>query len=577
MCRYSVTLVLTLLCITTGADAQTKKRLDITAATVFLRAAELSSTASVELAKGDNELLFTNVAANVNASSIMINATNGVSAGSVIFQNNYVKTAVTSARIDMLNDSIRTLTKQRELTALKLAVVDRQIALLDPNKVSDEPKERSVAETANLLDLVGNRLENYLLQKNKLDEMIGKINATIGTLNTLIQEEQNKGVLEGGRLLIKLYANEACTSTITITYVTPNAGWSPIYDLIAENTSKPLKLYYKANVFQNTGTKWDNVHLTLSTGDPNEGIQMPTLTPWYAGIYVPQPVAYGQPAQPNKGNTYNNNEIRALATTEVADIASLSPGIYQRQRGSGVSIAGARRAGTTYVVDGVEVQNIGEVQSTMSEYVAVNGGGMNTTFDIDLPYTIPSDENKHLVAIKKYDIPATFRHYAVPKMDKDAFLQAEIVNWAELDLLPSQANIFYDGTYVGQGYFDTRIIKDTMLVSLGRDKKVVVRRDLDTKKRSAHTIGANVRETYAYTINIRNTRKQAIDMVVYDQVPLSNNSDLVIESKEIGGGTEDETTGFVKWVFTTAPNESKKLSLAYTLKYPKMRTVTGMR
>ena len=581
MCRYSLHLVLAiLLCFPAIAGAQTKQKLTITAATVFLRGAELTATATLDLFKGDNEVLFTNVAANVNTSSVMINATNGVSAGGVIFQNNYVRTEVASARINTLRDSIKTLTKAREVTSLKQTVISRQIALLDPEHLPDEAKVRTVAETANLLDLVGNRLENYLVQKNKLDETIAAINTSIAALEAQIREEQEKGVLQGGRLLVKLYANEACNTSITISYVTPNAGWSPIYDLIAENTTKPLKLYYKANVFQNTGAKWDNIRLTLSTGDPNEGIQMPVLTPWYAGIYVPQPVTYGQPApsQQQARTTYGAAEIKTLATTEVTDIGSLTPGVYQSLRGKGVSISGARRTGTQYIIDGVQVQNIGgEAQSTMSEYVAVNGSGMTTTFDIDIPYTIPSDENKHLVAIKNYNIPATFRHYAIPKLDKDAFLQAEIVNWAELDLLPSQANIFYDGTYVGQGYFDTRIIKDTMLVSFGRDKKVIVKRELDAKKRSAHTIGANVRETYAYTIAIRNTRKQPIDMVVYDQVPLSNNSDLVIESKDTGGGDMDETTGFVKWTFTTPPNESKKLSLGYTLKYPKMKTVTGMR
>ncbi|GAA4461442.1 DUF4139 domain-containing protein [Nemorincola caseinilytica] len=532
------------------------------------------SCTTVQLVKGDNEILFTNVATNVNTSSIMVNATNGVSAGSVIFQNNYVRTEVPSQRVSMLQDSIKALTRTRTLAELKLTVVNKQIALLAPDRTPADTKERPVAETANLLDLIDKKLETYLVQKNKLNETISGINDNIAILNTQIREEQDKGVIEGGRLLIKLYATETGPSNITITYVTPNAGWAPVYDLIAENTTRPLQLYYKANVFQNSGTKWENVRLALSTGNPTEGIEMPVMTPWYAGIYVPQPVAYAQPAasQPQQNRTtYDARDIKTLATTEIADIATLTPGIYQAQRGKGTSIAGARKTGTLYIVDGVQVQNIGEegIQSTMSQYVAVDGGGMNTTYDIEVPYTIPADANMHLVAIKKYDVPASFRHYAIPRLDKDAFLQAEIVNWAELDLMPAQANIFYDGTYVGQGYFDTRIIKDTMLVSLGRDKKVMVKRELDAKKRSAHTIGTNVRETYAYTINVRNTRKQPINMIVYDQMPLSNNNDLTIESKETGDGALDERTGFVKWTFTAAPNESRKLSLGYTLKYPK--------
>jgi len=128
-------------------------------------------------------------------------------------------------------------------------------------------------------------------------------------------------------------------------------------------------------------------------------------------------------------------------------------------------------------------------ESSMNQYVSVDNAGINTSFDIDLPYTIPSDGQQHLVAVKKFGLPATYSYYAVPKLDKDAFLQAHITNWEELNLLPGQTNIFYEGTYVGQGNIDVRNVKDTMDISLGRDKKIVVKRDRDTKLRSVKQLG----------------------------------------------------------------------------------------
>src|SRR5690606_25436818 len=139
-----------------------------------------------------------------------------------------------------------------------------------------------------------------------------------------------------------------------------------------------------------------------------------------------------------------------------------------------------------------------------------------------LPYTIPSDGKQHNVAVKTAQLNATYRYYTVPKLDRDAFLQARITGWEDLNLLPASTNIFYEGTYVGQGYIDVRNVKDTMNLSLGRDKKIVVRRERDKELRTVKTIGSNVKETYVYKISVRNTRNKAIDVVVMDQVPISN-------------------------------------------------------
>ncbi len=215
--------------------------------------------------------------------------------------------------------------------------------------------------------------------------------------------------------------------------------------------------------------------------------------------------------------------------------------------------------------------------TSINNYVSVDNAGINTSFDIDLPYTIPSDGQQHLVAIKKYELPATYRYYAVPKLDKDAFLQAQVTNWEDLNLLPGQTNIFYEGTYVGQGTIDVRNVKDTMTISLGRDKKIVVKRERDMKLRSVKTIGTNVRETFVYNITVRNTRKENINLIIEDQQPVSNDKDILIEDKDTGGSEYDELTGAMKWTLSLNANETKKVEFGYTIKYPKGKTVDNLR
>ncbi len=64
------------------------------------------------------------------------------------------------------------------------------------------------------------------------------------------------------------------------------------------------------------------------------------------------------------GQTLSSTDIKQLAVNQTGDIAGLTAGTYVAKRGEGLSIGGARKTGTLYVIDGVQVQNIGENANT---------------------------------------------------------------------------------------------------------------------------------------------------------------------------------------------------------------------
>lgn len=514
--------------------AQTRQSVDIKHATIFLNGAELSSSTKINLPQGETEILFTNIAGNVNQQSLNIGADNGVVIQSATFQNNFLVAETLSPRGKAIKDSIQMVEDGRAGTNNMLAVTNEQIAILSQNKqVSGANSGLSVAELTKMLDLVKTRLAGLLADKDKLNATLRKTDERLALLRMQLEEEKKKDFQPGGQLLVKFYAPSATSSDVNISYVVPNAGWSPSYDLRVEDLKNPVKLFYKANVYQNSGVKWDKIKISLSTGNPSEGAQAPALQPWYLSFY--NPIAYGEGYK----NSYQNQAApRAKALMEIAASEDAAPA------------AGA-----------------------LNNYVQVNNSGISTTFDIDLPYTIPTDGQSHLVSVKSYELPATYRYFAVPKMDRDAFLQAQITNWEDLNLLPATTNIFYEGSYVGQGYIDMRNTKDTMNISLGRDKKIIIRRERDKELRSVKTIGTNVKESFAYNISIRNTRKEAINITLLEQLPISNDKDIVIEDTETSGGTLEETTGEVKWVLSVKPNETAKKKIAFTVKYPKGKTI----
>jgi uncharacterized protein (TIGR02231 family) len=193
----------------------------------------------------------------------------------------------------------------------------------------------------------------------------------------------------------------------------------------------------------------------------------------------------------------------------------------------------------------------------------------SVSFRIDIPYSIPSDGKQYAVDMQEYAIPAYYQYSCVPKLDTDAFLTAKITGWEEYNLLAGEANLFFEGTYLGKSLLDVGQTTDTLTLSLGRDKNITVSRTKVEAFTSKQFIGANRRDAKAWEITIRNKKAQAINLVVYDQFPVSTWSEITIERQEAPGATVDEITGKLTWQFTLPPADARKLNVGYTVTYPK--------
>ncbi|MGC9344001.1 MAG: DUF4139 domain-containing protein, partial [Bacteroidales bacterium] len=172
-----------------------------------------------------------------------------------------------------------------------------------------------------------------------------------------------------------------------------------------------------------------------------------------------------------------------------------------------------------------------------------------------------------------YELPAIYQYYSVPKIDKDAFLIANIVDWEQYNLLEGEANIFFEDTYVGKTLLDVRFASDTLEISLGRDKMISVEREKIKDFSSKQFIGTKKEETRAWKTTIRNNKNQAINMILLDQVPVSTLEEIEVTVDEKSGGKLDEETGVIKWEFSLEPGKSKEFNLRYSVKYQKNRTL----
>jgi uncharacterized protein (TIGR02231 family) len=380
----------------------------------------------------------------------------------------------------------------------------------------------------------GYKLLDLNAKENKHQQLLQKLQMRLSNI------EGNNATNPSAIDIVLLVKNEA-RSDIKFSYFVSNAGWTPNYDLRSEDVNSPIDFSYKAKVFQSTGLDWEGVKLTISTGNPSVAGQLPVVNPWWLYMYDPAVMN-----QRNRKAKYRADEP--------------APAMMERQ----MSIAVDRGN------DAMGSYNNG---LTSASYTTMNTNVVNTEFVISVPYDIPSDNQGVEVVMQHESIKADYRYMCVPKLDPSAYLMAFMTNWSQYGLLAGESNIYFKGTFVGQGYIDPALANDTLQVNMGRDLSVVVNRTMVKDFCKSGSWAGKKWVTKAYDITVKNQKMSPIKMEIIDQIPMSNNSDLEVIAEEISGGVANKETGELRWLLDIGANQQVKKQLKFTVKYPKKMVV----
>ncbi len=510
----------------------------VSAAKVFLSGAQVSRTASATISTGSSMLIFTGLSQSLDPQSIQVNGKGGFSILSVNHRINYLSESPKKKEIEDLETKIKKLEKDWAYEKAMQDVWVNEEQLLNKNSsIGGQQNGLTAAQLTAVNDYVRTRLQvtktNWLAQQDKLTE-IGKEADKLRAQLAQYQSEQPQPTSE---IVVEIDAPVEVAATFTLTYFVGSAGWTPAYDLRAKSTSDPIELLMKAQVINNTNEAWEKVDLSLSSGNPTLGGNMPTLNAWV----LQQPYVLETISRKGRTRYLGSRDVEDKAPMAAPSVASGAEGYLKYEDMEATS----------------EVANTVVYNTTTVEYA------------IDAPFSVPADGMAHTVAVKTHKVPATYKHYVTPKLDKDAFLYARTTGWEDLNLIPGQANVFFEGTYVGQSYLNVQSTTDTLNVSLGRDKGVVVERIRRKSTNDKAVIGGKRTINVGFDINVRNTKAGAIDIEVRDQHPLSPQSEIEVKLEEKGDAVENEQTGQLTWNIHVEPKSTKKLGFAYSVKHPK--------
>ena len=519
---------------------QTEQRVEskITDVTVFLNKAQVTRQVSTRVSAGRSTLVISGLTAVLDQQSVQVSGKGKVVIEGISHRQNFLTDFNMPARLKSWKDSVELLQRQVQLEQSQKEILNKEEQMLLSNqKIGGTQSNLTVAELKGMSDFFRARMTDIVTTRMKHDDKIRKLNESMVRLQRQIAEQNDMYSRNTSEIVVALSAEAATAVELEVNYVVNNAGWQPVYDLRATNTKSPVQLNYKANVFQSTGEEWNNVKLTLSTANPSEGGLKPELYTWLLDFYIPQPI-YGN----RRMELQSKSAARGMSAPEEVFI----------------------------MADELKVS-----ESTAA-YVNTIQTSLNTEFAISLPYTVSSANKPTMVDIRSYEMKASYVYSVAPKLDKDAFLMAKAVGWEDFSLLPGEANIFFEGTFVSTSFIDPNSIKDTLAISLGRDKRVVVKREKLKDFSSRKTIGSNQRDTYTFEISVRNTKAESIQLIVEDQLPVSRNSQIEVISLDNGGAKYTKETGKLIWDLNLQPNETRKLQFKYEVKYPKDKQISGL-
>jgi hypothetical protein len=576
-------------------------------AIIYRSGAELTHDAKALLQQGNNELVIDGVSNGIDINSIQIKVPSAVTMAGIEFQNYYLKPNIASPRVKAMLDSIEKI--QLEISKIQTAITTT-IELLQVLKANRDIKGTqtglSVAELMKLMDYY--KIKSFELQSDLAQQntVLKKAQEQVQRLNNQVQEEEQKNAKSTGRLVLQLNAVLAGNYNFTISYITPNAYWTPFYDIKVNDINSPIRLVYKAKMFQTTGLDWKQVKLSLSTATPSQWGNAPVLQSWFLAYVNPINYYNNQLSKINIIQSFSKDEEASkLSEVVVTGYGAVGSASNIRLRGVG---SVNKSAEPLYIVNGTEMsaseatkinpnsikkidvlkdENATSIYGSrasggaivmtlkdgLDDYITVSESTLNLNYDIDLPYDIASNGKEQTATLKEVDVPANYKFFAVPKLDKDVYLLAEITNWEKLNLLPGDANIIFEGTYVGKSFIDPNASTDTLNLTLGKDKRVAIKREKLADFSSVKFLGSNKLQKLTYELTVKNNKKEAINLLLKDQYPLSTNKEMEIELLENNDAMINSETGVLTWKLSLAAGESKKIRFSYSVKYPKDKII----
>lgn len=587
-------------------------------ATVYLNGAFVVREARTSLFQGSNTLVFSKIPASIEPSSIQISVDKNIEIISVRTREKIKSNPDDSILLLKLTDSLNSLRKSRVINDTKLKVLKEEEDIIRKNQPSFSSEYAiKTTELQSVVLFNRTRLSELFFAMVELNYDSGRLDSLEKLLKLRIARIRNTKPEKWYDIETEVTSTGRYEATFRISYFTMFASWVPSYDLRVQDVSSPVRLQMKASLTQFTGETWENVRLTVSNGSPENSEVGPGIAPWFLRYFQRTDIVHN-------ANTTHSEQIRNVSGV-VRDNAG-EPLI-----GANVFIKEYSSVGVVTDIEGryyipvpqgsktITVSYVGYVskessiksdhvdfildESNLLEEVVITGSrvskensnvsyainGINTkelvvrdfaappakvsyqpttfSFTIDKPCTVNSSSVGSDIMVNMQEIPSVYHYWTIPKMEKSVFLTARLADWQKFDLLSGQINLYLEGKYVGKSFLDVRVAADTLDISLGRDKNIIVERTMtrDFRKKNFMSNKTTIEKKFAF--EVRNNKGQPVRVTVQDHFPISTDKSIDVYDTEAPKGIINTENKIVTWLCDLQPRSSVSFDLSYSVKF----------
>jgi len=520
----------------------------IDAVTVYPDAASIIRHASIELPAGTHTLVFRGLPMNLDPASLRIEGESDgkLSIGSV---ESRVAPADKAQADSAIAEQLRKLRSDRDIKQTMIDTLGakrdmiNRYAQASPEKLGEDSAPLDIEKWNAAWDVVGSAMgkinEELRVARHDLRDLDDKIKAVENS--TRAPDNRTRPLRE---VTVELEAGSALKGKMILTYRVNGASWRPLYDAQLTTDAKggkaTLDLVRRALISQRTGEDWKGVTLSVSTARVNRGTQAPDMQTQRLAFWEPPVVMSSRPSAPAPRATLNA-PVQAEAVQQSADEARF------RKKAE-------------------------EVESNLDT------GAFEAAFRVPGRIDIQGGGSQRSLRIASKSVAADVLIRATPALDQSAYLDVSFVNEDEAPLLPGEVALQRDGAFVGRGQFDLIAQGETTRLGFGIDDRVKVSRVPVRRRENEPTwLGSTKVETREFRTVVKNLHDFPIKVSVIDQIPISENSAIVIDQLPATTPPTDKIVedrrGVMGWTFDLAPAASKEIKLAYRMKWPADRAV----
>jgi uncharacterized protein (TIGR02231 family) len=254
----------------------------IKSAVVYRQGALVSRVGDVQLPKGRSTVVYKGLSSRIKPETMQVSAaSDGVVIVSVRHKLDYLNRSDAGKEIaDLMtlqrsiNDSISALRSQKQ-------VYQQEKDILLANKIIGGTNGLKVADLEQAVIFARKRLTEIEALGREVDHAIYGLKLRLVNVSQQLMEINKTADFPTSIIEVVVSSPSEIKTKLLLNYYVPDAGWDPSYDIRIDEVDDPLKLGYKANVWQDSDEAWDDILLTLSTGNPALDNNRPELSPYY--------------------------------------------------------------------------------------------------------------------------------------------------------------------------------------------------------------------------------------------------------------------------------------------------------